>query len=408
MSKIKSIKAREIIDSRGNPTVEVDLLTEEGLFRAAVPSGASTGEHEAVELRDGGKRFHGKGVQGAVKNINEIIAPKIAGKNPANQKEIDELMIALDGTKNKSNLGANALLGVSFALCKAASGKEPLWKYIAKLAGNSSPKLPKAAFNIINGGAHAGNDLDVQEFMIVPQSARFSENFLMASEIYQELKSIIQKKYSRTAINIGDEGGFAPPLKSAEDALELVGEAARNLGYEKDVKIILDVASTQFYKDGKYEMKIGSFEQDQLADYYINLVQKYPIAGIEDPFAEDDWPGWTAFVEKAKNIFVVGDDLTVTNSERIKEAEEKKACNAMILKPNQIGTLTEAMQAGKDAQSFGWKVIVSHRSGDTNDDFIADLAVGLGADFIKSGAPARGERLAKYNRLLRIEEEMEK
>ncbi|MCD6528522.1 phosphopyruvate hydratase [bacterium] len=420
-SRINSLRGREILDSRGNPTVEVELETDLGVFRASVPSGASKGKYEAVELRDGGKRYHGKGVLKAVRNINKIIAPKLKGKEVQEQKAIDDLMIKLDGTENKSKLGANAILPVSMAVCRAGAkaGNLPLYKYISQLffqVGSFSTivkkkkySMPKPAFNIINGGAHAGNELDFQEFMIVPQSKNFQKSLQMASEIYYELKRIIKEKYIDLAINVGDEGGFAPPARVPEEAIELIITAAKSLGYEKNTKIILDVAASQFYIEGKYKTKIGIFTREGLLNYYSSLVEKYPIIGIEDPFAQDDWEGWKSIMSNVKcqmsNVLFIGDDLLATNPERIKLAKKRKACNGVIIKLNQIGTVTEAITAAKLAKSFGWKVIVSHRSGDTCDDFIADFAVGIGADFIKSGAPARGERTAKYNRLLKIEEE---
>jgi len=411
-SKIKSIKAREILDSRGNPTVEVELSTGLGVFQASVPSGASTGKYEAVELRDGGKRYHGRGVSKAINNVNKIIAPKLKGKVAVRQKEIDNLLVKLDGTKNKSKLGANAILPVSVAVCRAGSATKnlPLWKFISTLLIYEINRVPKACFNVINGGAHAGNELDIQEFMIVPQEKSFSDNLRVASEIYQELKNIIKGKYTDLGINVGDEGGFAPPVMAPEEALNLILGAAENLGEQNKIKIILDVAASQFFEKNNYKMKIGTFSREELLDYYLDLIQKYPILGLEDPFSEDDWGGWQKIMSNVKcqmsNVSVIGDDLTVTNPERIKLAKERKACNAVIIKPNQIGTVTEAIESVKLAKSYGWKVIVSHRSGETCDDFISDLAVGIGADFIKTGAPARGERVAKYNRLLKIEDEL--
>jgi len=413
--KIKSVKGREILDSRGNPTVEVELSTGLGVFWASVPSGASKGKHEAVELRDGGKRYHGKGALKAVNNINKIIAPKLIGKDSANQKEIDEILINLDGTENKSKLGANSICGVSLANCRAGSAAKnlPLWKFISTLSVYLSiyeiNRVPEACFNIINGGAHAGNELDVQEFMIVPRVEPFSKSLQTASEIYQELKNIIKRKYTDLGTNVGDEGGFAPPLRTSEEALNLILRAAGNLGEQNKIKIILDVAASQFFKKNNYKMKIGVFSRERLLNYYLDLIQKYPILGLEDPFSEDDWEGWQKIMSNVKcqmsNVLVIGDDLTVTNRERIKSAKERKACNAIIIKPNQVGTVTETIEAAELAKSYGWKVIVSHRSGETCDDFISDLAVGIGADFIKTGAPARGERVAKYNRLLKIDGE---
>jgi len=432
-SKIKNIKAREILDSRGNPTIEVELETDFGVFRGSVPSGASKGKYEAMELRDGldarpsreaggpvlGKRYHGMGVLKAVKNVNEIIGPKLIGEDTANQTKIDEILINLDGTENKAKLGANAILPVSMAVCRAAAAAKNLSLYqhineiytgltCVKLTPVRPVSLPIPCFNVINGGAHAGNDLDVQEFMIVPQKMSFSENLQVASEIYHQLKEILEKKFGKLATNLGDEGGFAPPIRFPQEAIELILEAAKKLNYE--VKIILDVAASQFFKNGKYRMKIGVFSREGLLNYYSDLIQKYPIMGLEDPFSEDDFAGWkmlnSKFLIPNSKFLIIGDDLTVTNPRRIKMAKEKEDCNAMILKINQIGTITEALEAAKLAKSFGWKIIVSHRSGETNDDFISDLAVGIGADFIKAGAPARGERVAKYNRLLKIEEEL--
>jgi enolase len=409
-NKIKTIKAREILGSRGNPTVEVELETNEGIFFASVPSGASVGKYEAVELRDGGKRYQGKGVLRAVKNVNEIIAPKLIGKDSTKQREIDQLMIELDGTKNKSKLGANAILPVSMAICRAGAKAKnlTLYQYIAKLAENRSLLiLPLACFNIINGGVHAGNDLDFQEFMICPQLNSFSENLRIASEIYYELKETLAKKYGKLATNLGDEGGFAPPIEFPDQAIELILEVVKKLNYEKEIKLILDVASSQFFKSGKYETKMGVFTREDLLKYYQNLIKNYPILGLEDPFAEDDFDGWKLSRSNLDSqTLIIGDDLIATNPERIKLAKERGLCNAMILKINQIGTVSEALEAAKLAKSLGWKIMVSHRSGETNDDFISDLAVGIGADFIKAGAPARGERVAKYNRLLKIEEEI--
>jgi enolase len=431
-SKIKNIKAREILDSRGNPTVEVDLTTNLGVFQASVPSGVSKGKYEAVELRDGGERYHGMGVLKAINNVNKIIAPKLRGKDPTKQKEIDEFLIKLDGRENKSKLGANAILAVSMAVCRAGAAAKnlPLYCYIREIyIGQTSVKLtgvrplsvlPTPSFNVINGGAHAGNELDFQEFMIVPAFAKasagkpqvksFSKALQIVSEIYQELKNIIKEKYIDLAINVGDEGGFAPPVRVPEEAMNLILEAAKNLGYQEKIKIILDVAASQFYINGQYKTKFGVFTSEGLLRYYSDLIQKYPVLGLEDPFAEDNWEAWQKLISNSQFLIskplVIGDDLLATNPKRIKMAKEKKACNSMILKINQIGTVTETLEAAKLAKSFGWKIIVSHRSGETNDDFISDLAVGIGADFIKAGAPARGERVAKYNRLLKIEEEL--
>ena len=412
--KIKNIKAREILDSRGNPTVEVELETEEGIFVASVPSGASTGKYEAVELRDGGERYRGKGVLKAIKNIQGVIFPAIKNKDVSNQKEIDELMIELDGTPNKSRLGANAILPVSMAVCRAGATATnlPLYQYITQIFNSGSKfqvpsfKIPVPSFNIINGGAHAGNDLDIQEFMVLPQQESFLENLRVGSEIYHILKEIVEKKYGEEAMNVGDEGGFAPPVSDTKEVLDLIIKAIKD--YPK-TKIGLDCAASQFFQDEKYHLEKKVFNSKELSLFYCELVKAYPIILLEDPFAEDDWEGWQKLISNFQFLIskplVIGDDLTVTNPKRIKEAQEKKACNGLLLKINQIGTVSEAIEAAKLARSFEWKVMVSHRSGETNDDFIADLAVGIGADFIKSGAPARGERVAKYNRLLKIEED---
>jgi enolase len=414
MSKIKHIKAREILDSRGNPTIEIELETDFGKFFASVPSGASKGKYEAVELRDGGKRYFGKGVKKALKNIEEIISKRLRGFDVTKQKEIDQILTELDGTENKSKLGANAICGVSMAVYRAGAEAKriPLYKYISGIENWKLEigKFPQPSFNIINGGVHAGNDLDFQEFMICPKEKSFSENLRIGAEIYHKLKEIIAKKYGKLATNLGDEGGFAPPIKDPEIAIKLILEAAKSLNYQNKISIILDVAASQFFDGKKYKTKIGNFSGKELAKFYLKLIKKYPIEGIEDPFAQDDFESWENFSSYFKlpssNFLIIGDDLTVTNPKRIKMAKEKGLCNAIVIKINQIGTVTEAIEAAKLAKSFGWKIMVSHRSGETTDDFISDFAVGIGADFIKSGAPARGERVAKYNRLLKIEEEL--
>ncbi len=406
--KIKSIKAREILDSRGNPTVEVELLTNLGNFLASAPSGASVGKYEAKELRDGGERYKGKGALKAIKNIEEIIAPKLIGVEINNQKEIDEILISLDGTKDKSNLGANAILPVSMAVCRAGAAVQnlSLHRYIEKSIGETYGnygKMPRPCFNIINGGAHAGNDLDFQEFMIMPQLETFSLNLQAGSEIYHTLKEILKRDFGKTAINVGDEGGFAPNLSTTEQALDLIMKAVERAGYENNAKIALDVAASEFYENKKYGVKT----RDEMIDYYLELITKYPIISIEDPFNEDDFKGFSILMDRCGDkINIIGDDLLVTNIERIKQAQEKRACNGLLLKINQIGVITEAIEAAKIAKLYNWKIMVSHRSGETNDDFIADLAVGINAEYIKAGPPARGERVAKYNRLLKIEEEI--
>ena len=404
--KITKIKAREILDSRGNPTVEVDVYVGSKLFRAAVPSGASTGKHEAVELRDKQKRFLGKGVLKAVNNVNKIIAPKLKGKNPKSQEEIDKLMIALDGTSNKSKLGANAILGVSLAVARAGADGKPLYKYLVKLS-KTKPRLPRAFFNVINGGKHAGNQLAIQEFMISPKMKTFKENLRVGSEIYHTLKSVILKKYGKDAINVGDEGGFAPPLKNAKEALDILTRAVTKAGYKGKVDIAVDAAASEFYKKGKYEIDNKKLTPKQLLNYYLKLIKKYHIISLEDPFQEEDFTSFAELTKKSK-IQIVGDDLLVTNQKRIETAIKNKSCNCLLLKVNQIGTITEAINAAKLAFKNNWKVMVSHRSGETEDTFIADLVAALGCGQIKSGAPCRSERTAKYNQLLRIEEEFKK
>jgi enolase len=406
-TKIKSVKAREILDSRGNPTLEVCVAVGNGTYCASVPSGASTGKNEAVELRDGDlARYGGKGVLKAVENVNLEIGVRLAGMDAGDQSAVDKAMRDLDQTPNKSRLGANAMCGVSLAVARAAAAAQnlPLYRYIAKLSNAKTIFLPKGCFNIINGGAHAGNDLDVQEFMIVPQAESFRDNLRTASEVYHRLKTDLVAKYGKLSANLGDEGGFAPPMNTPKEALDCLVAAIGAVGPKAPVKFILDVASSQFYNSENYKMHIGSFDRHSLAGLYTRLIWEFPqLIGLEDPFAEDDWVGWQGFTFPG---LIIGDDLLVTNPERIKEAHEKKACNAMILKINQIGTISQALEAAALAKSYGWKIIVSHRSGETNDDFIADFAVGINADYIKSGAPARGERLAKYNRLAKIEEEL--
>jgi enolase len=417
---ITKIHARQIFDSRGNPTVEVDLHTEKGLFRAAVPSGASTGAHEAVELRDGDKsQYVGKGVSKAVSNVNDIIAPELIKSNIAvtDQKAVDDFLIKLDGTNNKGKLGANAILGVSIAVAQAAAAEKgvPLYEHFASLAGVKPPYvLPVPCFNVINGGSHAGNKLAFQEFMILPTGATtFTEAMKIGSETYHTLKKVISAKYGIDAANVGDEGGFAPNVSGAEESLELLTEAIKKAGYEGKIKIALDVASSEFYKEGKYDLDFKNPNSDptkwisgkELADLYIGYIEKYPIISIEDPFDQDDWEAWTHFTANTK-IQIVGDDLTVTNPVRIKTAIEKKACNGLLLKINQIGTISESIMAAQLSQSDGWGVMVSHRSGETENTVIADVVVALGVGQIKTGAPARSERVAKYNALLRIEEEL--
>lgn len=418
---IKKIFARQIYDSRGNPTIEVDLTTEKGVYRAAVPSGASTGIHEALELRDGDKAVHhGKGVLKAVDNVNNKIAPELIkqGFNVTQQKEIDDFMIKLDGTKNKGTLGANAILGVSLAVCKAGAVHKgiPLYRHIADLAGIKQVILPVPAFNVINGGSHAGNKLAMQEFMLLPVGApNFKEAMRYGSEIYHHLKKGIHNRYGLDATAVGDEGGFAPNIQDPKEALDLLKEAIEKAGYTGKVIIGMDVAASEFYKENKkmYDLDFKNPKEDdsrlitgdQLADLYRSFIANYPVQSIEDGFDQDDWENWSKF-QASVQIQTVGDDLTVTNPERIKMAVERKACNCLLLKVNQIGSVTESIDACLLARKNGWGTMVSHRSGETEDTFIADLVVGLATGQIKTGAPCRTERTAKYNQILRIEEEL--
>lgn len=418
MSKILNVKAREILDSRGNPTVECDVITEKGLFRAAVPSGASTGIYEALELRDGDKkRYMGKGVLKAVENVNKYIAPLVLGMDPIEQVKIDEKMIASDGTENKSKFGANAILAVSMAVCKAGAEAKgvALYQHVADLAGVKDVLLPVPSFNVINGGKHAGNELAMQEFMLLSVGApTFSESLRYGTEVFHTLRGIIKEKYGQNAINAGDEGGFAPNVKDAHEALDLLTLAIEKAGYKGKVRIGMDVAASEFYDADKkaYNLTFKSKEAnyksgDEMIQYYAELANKYDIASIEDPFDQDDWDSYTKLTKLiGDKVQIVGDDLLVTNVKRIKEGIEKKAVNALLLKVNQIGSITESINACIMSQSAGWGVMVSHRSGETEDAFIADLVVGLRTGEIKTGAPCRSERLAKYNQLLRIEEEL--
>ncbi len=404
MSKIQEIIAREIKDSRGKPTVEVELKTEKGSFIASCPSGASTGVNEALELRDA----DGKGVQTAIKNVNEIIAPKLVGKDPTQQKELDDLMIKLDGTKNKSKLGANAILPVSMAIARAGAAAEklPLYSHIAILAENDVPlKIPFPSFNILNGGAHAKNELEIQEFMVVPQKSTFRENLILGSNVFNKLTDLL-KETPGGVPEMGDEGGYAPQIATAEQALFLIKSA---IDTHEDVKIALDCAASEFYRDGKYEPQAGKqLSRGQMVEFYKDLVARFPIISIEDPFSEEDWEGFKEIKQALPETIIIGDDLTTTNIIKIKEAESKKACNGIIIKLNQIGTVSETIEAVTLAQSYGWRIMVSHRSGETMDNFIADLSVGVGADFIKSGAYTKDVRIVKYDRLLEIENELNK
>ncbi len=410
MAKIETIYARQVFDSRGNPTVEVEITTKQGTFSAIVPSGASTGIHEAIELRDNTKDYCGKSVFKAVKNVNTIIAPKLIGVNVKRQKFIDTTLNKLDGTQNKSNLGANAILGVSMAVCRAGAKaqKIPLYQYIAKLSDTDKLCLPIPCMNIINGGQHADNALDVQEFMIIPVHAQsFSHAMQMGSEVYHTLKKTIKEKYGAGATGVGDEGGFAPNVQSTLEAIQLIESAIETAGYTGKIKIGLDAAASEFYEKNKYLYEQQSLRGNELAQKYKELVQNHDIISIEDPFDQDDFKHHTELLKDLKDTCqIVGDDLLVTNVKRMKKALQKNACNALLLKVNQIGSISEAIQAANFAKKHDWQVMVSHRSGETEDTFIADLVVGLGVGQLKSGAPCRSERVAKYNQLLRIEEEL--
>lgn len=413
MAMITEVYAREILDSRGNPTVEVEVCLEDGAVgRAAVPSGASTGVHEAVELRDGDKsRYLGKGVTKAVDNVNDIIAEAIIGLEATRQTEIDELLIRLDGTPNKGRLGANAILGVSMAVAKAAASSVglPLYMY---LGGVAAKELPVPMMNILNGGQHADNNVDIQEFMIMPVGAKsFTEALRMNAEIYHNLKALLKSKGLSTAL--GDEGGFAPNLSCNSEAIEVILEAVEKAGYKpgEDIVIALDVASSEFYEDGKYNLAGEGIVKtsEEMVEYLAELCEKYPIISIEDGMAEDDWEGWKKLTAKlGGKVQLVGDDLFVTNEERLVEGIEKGVANAILIKVNQIGTLTETFNAIETAKRAGYTCIISHRSGETEDTTLADIAVAVNAGQIKTGAPARTDRVAKYNQLLRIEEDLGK
>ena len=406
MSKIRNIHAREIIDSRGNPTVEVDVTLESGITAtASVPSGASTGVHEALELRDNDpKRYNGKGVLQAVKNVNEKIFPKLKGMDALNQKLIDQTMIELDGTESKTNLGANAMLGVSLAVLKAGAKfkKEELYAYL----GNKKT-LPRCMMNILNGGAHAENKLEFQEFMIIPSKEEYLDNLRMGAEVFHSLQKILKEK--GLSCGVGDEGGFAPSIDNTKEALDLIQEAIEKAGYKlgSDIFIGLDVAASEFYKDGYYNLEDKKMTSDEMIDYYEDLISKYPIISIEDGLDQDDYIGWQKLTKRlGDKLQLVGDDLFVTNKKLLQKGIELKMANAILLKLNQIGTVTETLETIKLAQENGYKTIISHRSGETEDTFISDLAVGLNLGYIKTGSLSRGERIAKYNQLLRIEEKL--
>lgn len=409
MADIMHVFAREILDSRGNPTVEAEVVLDDGAHgRAGVPSGASTGEHEVHELRDGGKRYLGKGVLQAVENVNEVIADELAGQVADDQRLIDAAMLQLDGTENKSKLGANAILGVSMAVAKAAadSAALPLYRYIG---GPNAHVLPVPMMNILNGGAHADSGVDVQEFMIAPLSATsFAEALQQGAEVYHALKAVLKERGLSTGL--GDEGGFAPSVESTRAALDVIVEAIKKAGYQpgKDVALALDVASSEFYDNGSYKFEGSELSGEEMAQVYAELIDEYPIVSIEDPLDENDWDGYVNLTrEIGDKVQIVGDDFFVTNPQRLREGIDKGAANALLVKVNQIGTLTETFDAVELAHRNGYRTMMSHRSGETEDTTIADLAVALSCGQIKTGAPARSERVAKYNRLLRIEEELD-
>lgn len=412
MAVIEAVKAREILDSRGNPTLEAEVLVNKKWFRASIPSGTSTGRYEAVELRDGSRRYNGKGVLNAVANVNIEISGRLVGMDIMSQRAIDEALIHLDDTYTKHILGANAILAVSLACARAAAAHEkiPLFSYISQLTRKNKFLLPVPQMNVINGGLHTGlkKNNDVQEHLLLPIGAKsFAEGLQIGTECYHALKEIIVKKFRAQGALVADEGGFVPPVKSVSERLELMEKAVENAGYmmKKDVVFALDAAATHFFDGKMYTIGTKKYTAAALLDYYKALCREYPIYSLEDGFDEDDWGSWINLMKEiGKKVQIVGDDLLVTNPKRIREAIKKNACNALLLKVNQIGTLTEALDAAKLAQGNGWNVIVSHRSGETEDTFIADLAVGISAGQCKFGAPCRSERTAKYNQLLRIEE----
>lgn len=399
-NKIKKIRGKQILDSRGNPTIEAIVTVGSEDFRASVPSGASTGINEAVELRD-----KDGGVSNAIENINKIISPELEGKSVAHQQEIDYLMIGLDGTKNKSKLGGNTLCAVSLAICRAGaavSGLE-LYEYIKDIFGSNSISIPQPSFNIINGGCHADNDLDIQEFMVLPLQGNFSKKLNSVQEIYKNLEEIISKRFNKK-IGLGDEGGFAIPVNQSKEALKLIVQSSK----DKKIGIVLDAAASQFFQEGQYKIENNLLNKKELLQYYDKLRNEFPIIAIEDPYEESDWEGFRMITKTlGQDISIIGDDLLVTNPSKIRKAKSEEAVNAVLLKINQIGTVSEALEYARLARDFNWEIMVSHRSGETMDDFIADFSVGIGAEFIKSGAPSQKERMVKYNRLLEIEKKIQ-
>lgn len=404
---IKRIKGREVLDSRGNPTVEVEVHTECGFGRAIVPSGASTGEWEAIELRDKEERYNGKGVRTAVENVNSLIADALTGRDVRTQRAIDDVLKTLDGTDKKGHLGANALLGTSMAVARAAAHPldVPLFQY---LGGANAHTLPVPMMNVINGGRHAGNDLAIQEFFIIPIGApTFAEALRMGAETYHALKNVLRSEYGRSATNVGDEGGYAPPLSRTAEALDAIQDAIDAAGYAKELRLGVDSAASEFYQHGLYAIDGARLTSGQLLDYYVDLVEQYPLALVEDPFEENDFESFAELTSALKNTVIIGDDIFVTNASRLAKGIAQKAANSLLLKLNQIGTISEAFDAATLAFRNNYSVAVSHRSGETEDTIIADVAVALGSEFIKTGAPARSDRTAKYNQLLRIEEWLE-
>lgn len=412
MSEIIKIRGREVLDSRGNPTVEVDVTTKKGIFRAMTPSGASAGKHEALELRDKDKsRYHGKGTLKAVENVNKILSPKLIGLNCKHQESIDKIMLKIDGTENKEKLGANSILPISMAVAKAGAAEKnlPLYSYLSEMFGVIPHKMPIPMCNIINGGKHAGQNNSIQEHMIIPVGAKcFTDCIRYVSETHYNLGLLLKKKYGACSILIGDEGGFAPTeIKTVEERLELILKAVENAGYSEIMKIALDPASSEFFYNENYKIGNKSFSGGELVDFYVDLCKKFPIISIEDGLAEDDWDSWIELTKKiGSDVQIVGDDLFVTNTKRIQKGIKLNAANSVLIKLNQIGTVSETLNAIKMAQDAGWTAIISHRSGETEDNFIADLAVGTSVGQIKTGAPVRSDRNSKYNQLIRIEEEL--
>ncbi|MGM0404521.1 MAG: phosphopyruvate hydratase [Thermoplasmatota archaeon] len=407
MYEIIGVSAREILDSRGNPTVETTVTTEISRGTAAVPSGASTGVGEALELRDNGSRFGGKGVLKPVDNVNEVIASELLGMDVRDQSKIDKIMIDLDGTDDKSNLGANAILSVSLAAARAGAyaSELPLYRYLGRL---NDVLLPVPFMNVLNGGEHAGNDLDIQEYMIAPTGAEnIHDAVRIGAEVYHELGNKLVSKYGNSAANVGDEGGYAPPLGDPFEPLDLILETLEETGYDKVVDLAIDCAGSEFYKNNSYQFAGETLTSEDMVEFYERLIEEYPVISIEDPLSEDDWNGFIKLTDRiGDSVQIIGDDLFVTNPELLEKGIEKGACNCLLLKVNQIGSLTEAMNAASLAIRNGYDVQISHRSGETCDDFIADLSVALSSGQIKAGAPARSERTAKYNRLMEIEEEL--